>query len=325
MFQAMDAQGHLHHLLIDPLPQGEVFFCPSCHQTLLLKCGPKVRPHFAHQPGQSCDFASLNEGAEHLNLKAKLFDWARKNEKVAVEVANSEAGIVSDLLLSENLALEVQCSPLGQDEFERRTRAYQDLGISVVWLLGSRHFLKRRLTALQRNILQFSSTCGYFFWNLDVENEGLILHYLLHQDLHGTCQGLMKVFPFFQQPLREVLRWPYKQKQVFSFQGRVDFDFPLYLAKELRYRNSFWIDQQFQAYLAGENLLNRSLADWYPQILPVKPGTSCRPQYDLERDYVELFTAFYAQERNIHKQVLYSPFYYRKECDKIGTLEESYE
>lgn len=315
MFQAMDAQGHLHHLLIDPLPQGEVFFCPSCHQSLVLKCGPKVRPHFAHRLGQVCDFASLNEGAEHLNLKAKLFDWAQKSEKVGVEVANPEAGLVSDLLLSENLALEVQCSPLGQDEFERRTQAYQKLEVPVVWLLGSRHFLKKRLTALQRNALQFSSACGYFFWNLDAENEVLILHYLLHQDLHGTCQGLMEVFPFFQKALRDVLRWPYQQKQVLSFQGKVDAHFPRYLAKELRYRNPYWLDQQLQAYQAGHNLLNRSLADWYPQILPVKPGTSCRPQSDLERNYVELFAAFYAQEKNILRQVLYSPFYYRN-CKK---------
>lgn len=311
MFQALDAQGHLHHLLTDPLPQGEVFFCPACHQSLVLKSGPKVRPHFAHQADQACDFTSLNEGAEHLNLKAKLFSWAQQSERVSVEVAHSVEGLVSDLLLSDNLALEVQCSPLGQDEFEKRNQAYQHLGIPVVWLLGSRHFLKRRLTVLQRNSLQFSPTCGYFFWNLDLENEIVILHYLLHQDLHGTCQGLVKTFPFFRESLREVLRWPYQQRHVFSFQGKLDPHFPSYLARELRYRNPYWVEQQFQAYQEGDNLLTRTLADWYPQILPVKARNRHRPQSAFEREYEEQFIAFYAQERNIQSQVLYSPFYYR--------------
>ncbi|MBF0700195.1 competence protein CoiA [Streptococcus danieliae] len=141
MFQAMDAKGQLHHLLTGPLPQGGAFFCPFCKQELILKSGQWVRPHFAHQVGQACEGAVLNEGAEHLNLKADLFDWAQVHEAVALEVGQAKGSVVSDLLLSQNLALEIQCSPLSPQDYERRSRAYQDLGLPVVWLLGSKHFL----------------------------------------------------------------------------------------------------------------------------------------------------------------------------------------
>ncbi|MVX59213.1 competence protein CoiA [Streptococcus danieliae] len=322
MFQAIDAKGQLHHLLTGPLPQGGVFFCPGCKQELVLKSGRQIRPHFAHKVGQACEWATLNEGAEHLNLKAALFDWGQIHEATALEVGQAEGAVVSDLLLSQNLALEIQCSPLSPQDYGRRSQVYQDLDLPVVWLLGSKHFFKGRLTELQRLCLQFSPSCGYFFWNLDGEKQELVLHYLLHQDLHGRCQGLVAVFPFFQKPLREVLRWPYQQRQLRSFEGRLDWHFPRYLAKQLQYRNSYWVEQQLLAYQAGQNLLTRSLADWYPQLVPVKPVEGFRLQSDLERDYEQQFLAFYAQSSSVYRQVLYSPFYYKRECDKIGTMEE---
>ena len=99
MFQAIDAKGQLHHLLTGPLPQGGVFFCPGCKQELVLKSGRQIRPHFAHKVGQACEWATLNEGAEHLNLKAALFDWGQIHEATALEVGQAEGAVVSDLLL----------------------------------------------------------------------------------------------------------------------------------------------------------------------------------------------------------------------------------
>ncbi len=205
-------------------------------------------------------------------------------------------------------------------DYEQQFLAFYAQSSSVYrQVLYSPFYYKREL---QRLCLQFSPSCGYFFWNLDGEKQELVLHYLLHQDLHGRCQGLVAVFPFFQKPLREVLRWPYQQRQLRSFEGRLDWHFPRYLAKQLQYRNSYWVEQQLLAYQAGQNLLTRSLADWYPQLVPVKPVEGFRLQSDLERDYEQQFLAFYAQSSSVYRQVLYSPFYYKRECDKIGTMEE---
>ncbi|MBJ6745411.1 competence protein CoiA [Streptococcus sp. 121] len=322
MFQAIDSKGNFHHLLINPLPNGEEFFCPECQQKLVLKGGGRLRRHFAHPAGQSCFYQGLNEGAEHLELKALLFEWAQKTESVQVEVGHPQAGIVTDLLLSGNLGLEIQCSPLSQEECIRRTLTYRKQGMALVWLLGSRHFIRGRLTGLQADCLQFSPACGYFFWNVDKEKRELVLHYLLHQDLHGSCQGLVRVFPFFQGSLREVLRWPYQQRCLFSFKGRLDMSFPSYLAKQLRYRNPFWMKKQVEAYQVGQNLLTLPVEAWYPQVIPVKRGWELPGITELERSYGDLFAAFYDQCQQRQKQVVYSPFYYRQDCDKIGTLED---
>ena len=314
MFLARDKNGNLIRALGDEVKK-QTYYCPACGARVRLRKGKNVRTHFAHESLKKCDFFHENEGPEHLENKEQLFYWAKKNDEVEMEYPIPELKQIDDIFINKQLALEVQCSPISCELLRERSNGYQSLGIQVLWLLGEKLWIKERLTQLQRDFLYFSHNMGFHLWELDHKRRVLRLKYLLHQDLKGKLHYQVKEFSYGKGNLLEILRTPYQQQNLISFSVEQDRNICYYIQKQLYYQNPYWMKQQAQAYLRGENLLNRKKQDWYPQVRPIEKGYFCQIKQDLH-DYYRNFQAYYELNSQNQQQKLYPPVFYQQYFSK---------
>lgn len=313
MLTAINQAGCLVNLVMDEPQKNDHFYCPGCQGQVRLKQGTILRPHFAHIILKDCHYAYENESAQHLELKSALYRWLKHEVAVEIEAVLPELGQIADLLVEEKLALEVQCSSLSIQRLLERTKAYQDQGIEVLWLLGKDLWIKEKLTALQKQFLRFSQNMGFHLWELDLDKQVLRLRYLIHEDWHGQVQCLTKIFPFEKGRLLSILRQPYLPQPLLSFQGRMDQQLGRYIAQQLYYQAPKWMELQRQAYERGENLLTQSPDDFYPQVRLPQSAIGFAQIRDNLESYYQDFSTYYKKQQNKRVQQLYPPAFYRQE------------
>lgn len=312
MLTAINQDGKLINLLIDCPQKGEGFCCPGCRGQVRLKQGKIMRSHFAHIRLEDCHYFYENESAQHLELKSYLYRWLKKEAPVEVEAILPKVGQIADLLVGAKLALEVQCSHLSIQRLQERTQSYQKHGFEVLWLLGKDLWLKDKLTSLQRQFLRFSQNMGFHLWELDLDRQLLRLRYLIHEDWHGQIQCLTKSYPFEQGKLLSILRQPYTQQKLASFQGKLDHHLGRYIAQQLYYQAPKWMELQRQAYEKGENLLTKSPDDFYPQVRLPQSNIGFVQIRDNLDSYYKDFLMYYKRQKNKNIQLLYSPAFYKQ-------------
>ncbi|HFR3702017.1 TPA: competence protein CoiA [Streptococcus suis] len=309
MLVALDEDRQIFNLLENPAPQGR-YSCPGCGGLVRYKSGKVLRSHFAHVSLRDCSYFSENESAQHLSLKASLYQWLNGQEEVELEAYLPATKQVADILVNQHLALEVQCSSLSISRLQERTKAYQQAGIAVLWLLGKNLWLGERLTNLHKQFLSFSMNMGFHLWELDEDKQELRLHYLIHEDLYGKVHKLTKVFPFGQGDLLAILRLPFAKQTMSHFTCPMDMDLLNYVAKQLYYRVPKWMNLQAEAYQQGKNLLSQSLDDFYPQIrLPRSAIGFAQIRQDLSSLY-PAFDQHYESVKNKRQQVVFPPVIY---------------
>ena len=309
MFIARDEEGKLINAL-EKEPKKQDYYCPACGTSVRLRKGKNLRTHFAHVSLNQCDFYYENESLEHLENKVALFNWALKNDKAELEYPIPDLKQIADVLVNKQLAIEVQCSPLSSKLLQERSYGYRSLGIQVLWLLGEKLCLKERLTKLQKDFLYFSNNMGFHLWELDHKKQVLRLKYLLHQDLKGKLHYQVKEFSYGKGNLLKILRSPYQQQPLITFSVEQDRKICHYIQKQLYYQNPYWMKQQAQAYLRGENLLNLKTQDWYPQVRPIEHVHFCQISQNLY-DYYRNFQAYYELNPQNQQQKLYPPAFYQ--------------
>ena len=314
MFIARDEKGKLINAL-EKEPKKQDYYCPACGTSVRLRKGKNVRTHFAHTSIKQCDYYYENESLEHLENKVVIFNWAQNDGLVEMEYPIQELKQIADILINKQLAIEVQCSPLSSKLLQERSNGYRNSGIQVLWLVGEKLWLKERLTKLQRDFLYFSNNMGFHLWELDHKKQVLRLKYLLHQDLKGKLYYQVKEFSFGKGNLLEILRTPYQQQTLITFSVEQDREICHYIQKQLYYQNPYWMKQQAQAYLRGENLLNLKRQDWYPQIRPIENGSFCQIGINLN-DYYRNFQAYYELNPQKKQQKLYPPAFYQQYFSK---------
>ena len=313
MLTAINQAGCLVNLVMDEPQKNDHFYCPGCQGQVRLKQGTILRPHFAHIILKDCHYAYENESAQHLELKSALYRWLKHEVAVEIEAVLPELGQIADLLVEEKLALEVQCSSLSIQRLLERTKAYQDQGIEVLWLLGKDLWIKDKLTALQKQFLRFSQNMGFHLWELDLDKQVLRLRYLIHEDWHGQVQCLTKIFPFEKGRLLSILRQPYLPQPLLSFQGRMDQQLGRYIAQQLYYQAPKWMELQRQAYENGENLMSQPIDYFYPQVRLPQSAIGFAQIRDNLESYYQDFSTYYKKQQNKRVQQLYPPAFYRQE------------
>ncbi|MGX9133424.1 competence protein CoiA [Rummeliibacillus sp. JY-2-4R] len=122
------------------LRKTEQFFCPQCEETVHLKIGQIMIPHFAHQKKSTCaESFSEGETTEHLLGKQKLYEMFQKLKMtVQLEPYLKELAQRPDILLDYNkkqFAIEYQCSTIPIPHMEHRTRGYHQSNIKPIWIL----------------------------------------------------------------------------------------------------------------------------------------------------------------------------------------------
>ncbi|WP_376794249.1 competence protein CoiA [Thermogemmatispora sp.] len=143
--------------------QQRLLFCPNCRAVLHLRGGPARRTqlHFAHRKG-ACPWSTEEESERHMRGKAILAAWLRQQfpaASVTLEERLPEPNRIADVFVTQpdgrRLAVEFQCAPLELDEWQRRHQAYQQAGITDLWIIGSNRRDKQE--AFQEAILESCS------------------------------------------------------------------------------------------------------------------------------------------------------------------------
>lgn len=308
---ALDDKNQLISLVTQPTSSKTPFRCPACQSPVHLRQGTIRRPHFAHVQLAHCQFQAENESEEHLTLKAKLYTSLVRTEAVCIEKYLPELQQIADLLVNDGLALEIQCSPLPVERLKERTKAYQEQGYQVRWLLGRKLWLKAHLTVLQKQFLYFSSSLGFHLWELDAATNLLRLKYLIHEDLFGKVSYLTKTISL-DNDIMGLFRLPYQQEILYSYQKSMVDNLSIKIQRALLARQPKWLRRQEKAYLAGHNLLTLATDAFYPQWRPVQSSSGfCQIKGNL-RPYYESFKAYYKKEKDKKVQTLFSPKYYVK-------------
>ncbi|AVQ34520.1 competence protein CoiA [Staphylococcus muscae] len=108
------------------------YYCPVCHEQLILKQGNKNIAHFAH--GRQCAHHANGETLLHCKLKLLLFHiMSNYDNDVQLEPYLSDIQQIPDIVVGK-YAIEVQLSPLPIQQMHKRTEGLVRAGYRVIWL-----------------------------------------------------------------------------------------------------------------------------------------------------------------------------------------------
>ncbi|WP_210469598.1 competence protein CoiA [Sporosarcina sp. 6E9] len=195
-----------------------LFYCPGCNDTVHLKVGDIVIPHFAHKKDKSCS-ASFSEGEskEHLQGKHDLFTFfERIGVEVKLEPYFNDLAQRPDLLVTNNtgqIPIEFQCSAIPIKHIKSRTAGYKKAGMAPIWILHTPRKIMAlpqgvgifQLSEFEKSFLTETFPKGINFLTYNPQFERF--HYfssLLHIagrryiGLHRTLPIKKQIFPFAQ-------------------------------------------------------------------------------------------------------------------------------
>ncbi|WP_270565090.1 competence protein CoiA [Clostridium beijerinckii] len=140
MFSALDCNGNL--IDIDTAIQypPNKYFCPSCHEELVIKSGNVRLKHFAHKIKSDCEEFDNDMSEWHRNWQKK---FPIKNREVVLKV-DEDNPFAEHLLktthradvLCYGYAIEFQNSPISSKEFNERNYFYYLLRKKVIWIFN---------------------------------------------------------------------------------------------------------------------------------------------------------------------------------------------
>jgi hypothetical protein len=144
MIVAFDKSGHkvrasetLPHVSDGGVYKCTYKWCP--HPEMILRKGKHVIPHFAHKEGGGCDALSEADAERHLQIK----DFFQ--EFLGLDVDDMDYGDIEgvrpDILYQKKYAIELQCSPISDDEIRRRNAIYIKHDLIPVWIFDEVVFL----------------------------------------------------------------------------------------------------------------------------------------------------------------------------------------
>ncbi len=154
------------------------FFCPACGSELRIRKGLKRIHHFAHLPEKNCLYKG--ESQLHLRIKKQIYYSLLQELGTNVKDISLEKMIDTirpDVLIEgfkKNIGIEIQVTPLTPAELIRRTTAYYERKIHVLWVLpfsATRFFAEDdgefqpiRLKAFEL-MLYYMNYKTLFFWD----------------------------------------------------------------------------------------------------------------------------------------------------------------
>lgn len=122
------------------------FLCPECSERVSLRHGTSNTAHFSHTPSGRCSFGS-GETEDHRRCKEAVFASLKLAPNVTDLVLERKIGTLRPDIFAHidnvPVGIEVQISTLSPEVITRRTLAYRDAGIHVLWLLQWKSTLNR--------------------------------------------------------------------------------------------------------------------------------------------------------------------------------------
>ncbi|QEA59403.1 competence protein [Leuconostoc koreense] len=146
------------------------YFCPGCHEKVILKSGEVKQKHFSHCSGTACVTFTENESVQHLAGKLQIASKLQYYGNVQIEAVLPEIQQRPDILLihkNKRIAIEYQCSPISQKRINMRNKGYLTENIQVIWVLGQTYF-NRVMT--QATIMKFMADNALVFYLPDQQH-----------------------------------------------------------------------------------------------------------------------------------------------------------
>ena len=158
---------------------GQIYWCPQCGAVVRVRRGRVNRAYFAHKSVPTG--ASREETDQHVAGKHQLVTLVRQAGYSAELEHALPASRQRPDILAGRWALEYQCAPLSAATYRHRMRGYQQAGVAVLWLLGSRYVLKRTLSRQTAQFLRWRPQLGWHLTYYDVSRQRLGVAYDLWQ------------------------------------------------------------------------------------------------------------------------------------------------
>ncbi|PHM39288.1 putative competence protein [Xenorhabdus mauleonii] len=113
------------------------FHCPECFEPLTLRKGSIKTHHFAHRSSSNCGYGK-GESERHMDLKMQVFDSLLGHPNVEhVELEKSLGRVRADVFANisgTQVAIEIQISKVSIEDLVRRTQAYAEQDIALIWI-----------------------------------------------------------------------------------------------------------------------------------------------------------------------------------------------
>lgn len=187
MLQAKTADGKFVTLAsipkhkIEQMRQTTRFFCPACHEQVIVKAGTEVVPHFAHQVNSHCTSHKGGESEYHMKGKLLLKRWLKRQHiPVVLEPFLQSINQIPDLLIQlhdRKIAIEFQCARIPIKEIQQRNKAYKNSGIVPLWILG------KKLLKMSYNLLHISPFIMQFIHQFN-EDVPTVLYFFCPETLY---------------------------------------------------------------------------------------------------------------------------------------------
>ena len=158
----------------------EKYKCPSCRKRVILIVSESKMAFFKHVTTYRFGQGEKEEHHQSKLLLKSAFTAAGFDAKNEISLA--DGGLRADVLVSNKLALEVQCAPLSQEEFDHRHHLYKNIGILDLWIVGKRHYLKQRLKETQLMYFRENKNWGKYYLEISPVNQILTLKYNVLQE-----------------------------------------------------------------------------------------------------------------------------------------------
>ncbi|MFK5676455.1 MULTISPECIES: competence protein CoiA [unclassified Ligilactobacillus] len=155
------------------------YWCPRCGVSLHVRRGRVNRAYFAHQARSTG--VGRGETTQHASGKQQLVTLVRQAGYPAVLERSLPASHQRPDILVGRWALEYQCAPLSVEAYCHRMQGYQQAGVFVLWLLGSRYTLRRTLSRQVAQFLRWRPQLGWYLTYYDVSRQRLGVAYDLWQ------------------------------------------------------------------------------------------------------------------------------------------------
>ena len=160
------------------LEENENYFCPHCHQTVILRKTKHGVCYFVHQLKKQ----STGETSAHQNGKLALFLWCSPYCQADIESYIEHTKQRADVLVTlkqAQIALEYQCSKISIEELKSRNQLYATQQIIPCWIFGKRFLKMKRLNDLLKEAMRYHPKLGNYL--LFLVDEQLILHTHIQQ------------------------------------------------------------------------------------------------------------------------------------------------
>lgn len=195
-----------------------MFLCPNCLEPVQLVNAGRAGPYFRHP---NTTFRTEETQEHQLGKKVLASGLTALGVENMLEVPLVSDQIRADVYVTHAghaYGLEIQCAPLGTTEYSIRHDFYLSENITDIWLIGRRHFLRKKIKQIHLDLLRTNSRWGNYLLEIDVNAHHLRLKYNIQQDdLNLNCRYQTQIFALDEKGIMQLIKFRPVQLAIYRY------------------------------------------------------------------------------------------------------------